>query len=150
MNRIILIGNGFDLAHGMKTSYRDFIDDYWADFAKETSNSFPYEDEFVKLENINGDRKVYEAWTSENKEFRLFVDEVTNVNSYSDFKQSIVKLNDTSDLQFALSFKNDFWEQISKHVSDKSWVDIENEFYEKLKKCSSDQIKILNKEFKRI
>jgi len=27
MNRIILIGNGFDLAHGLKTSYRHFIDD---------------------------------------------------------------------------------------------------------------------------
>ena len=25
MNRIILIGNGFDLAHGLKTSYNDFI-----------------------------------------------------------------------------------------------------------------------------
>ena len=28
MNRIILIGNGFDLAHGLKTSYKDFIDDF--------------------------------------------------------------------------------------------------------------------------
>jgi hypothetical protein len=27
VNRIILIGNGFDLAHGLKTSYKDFIDD---------------------------------------------------------------------------------------------------------------------------
>ncbi len=25
MNRIILIGNGFDLAHGLPTSYADFI-----------------------------------------------------------------------------------------------------------------------------
>jgi hypothetical protein len=29
MNRIILIGNGFDLAHGLETSYRDFIDNFW-------------------------------------------------------------------------------------------------------------------------
>ncbi len=29
MNRIILIGNGFDLAHGLETSYKDFIDDFW-------------------------------------------------------------------------------------------------------------------------
>ena len=29
MNRIILIGNGFDLAHGLKTRYADFIDWYW-------------------------------------------------------------------------------------------------------------------------
>lgn len=29
MNRIVLIGNGFDLAHGLKTSYKDFIEWYW-------------------------------------------------------------------------------------------------------------------------
>lgn len=29
MNRLVIIGNGFDLAHGLPTSYRDFIDDYW-------------------------------------------------------------------------------------------------------------------------
>ena len=36
MNRIILIGNGFDLAHGMKTSYRQFIDNYWENCINET------------------------------------------------------------------------------------------------------------------
>ena len=30
MNRIIIIGNGFDLAHNLKTGYKDFINDYWA------------------------------------------------------------------------------------------------------------------------
>lgn len=30
MNRIILIGNGFDLAHGLPTSYTDFIRGYYA------------------------------------------------------------------------------------------------------------------------
>ncbi len=34
MNRIILIGNGFDLAHGLKTSYADFIDWYWREWGK--------------------------------------------------------------------------------------------------------------------
>ena len=28
MNRLILIGNGFDLAHGLKTSINNFIEDY--------------------------------------------------------------------------------------------------------------------------
>lgn len=27
MNRLIIIGNGFDLAHGLKTSYMDFINE---------------------------------------------------------------------------------------------------------------------------
>lgn len=32
MNRIILIGNGFDLAHGLPTGYAHFIDDYWIQY----------------------------------------------------------------------------------------------------------------------
>lgn len=28
MNRLIIIGNGFDMAHGLKTSYKDFINWY--------------------------------------------------------------------------------------------------------------------------
>lgn len=29
MNRLVIIGNGFDMAHGLKTSYMDFINWYW-------------------------------------------------------------------------------------------------------------------------
>ena len=32
MNRLVIIGNGFDLAHGLKTSYKDFIRWYLDDF----------------------------------------------------------------------------------------------------------------------
>lgn len=35
MNRLVLIGNGFDLAHGLKTSYADFIHWYWEKRYKE-------------------------------------------------------------------------------------------------------------------
>ena len=34
MNRLIIVGNGFDLAHGLKTKYSDFINWYW-NFVKE-------------------------------------------------------------------------------------------------------------------
>jgi len=33
INNIIIIGNGFDLAHGLKTGYRDFIDDFNKEFS---------------------------------------------------------------------------------------------------------------------
>ena len=35
MNRLVLIGNGFDLAHGLKTSYANFINWYWEKRYKE-------------------------------------------------------------------------------------------------------------------
>lgn len=34
MNRLILIGNGFDLAHRLKTSYKDFLNDFWGNLCK--------------------------------------------------------------------------------------------------------------------
>ncbi|MFR3371811.1 MAG: AbiH family protein, partial [Clostridioides difficile] len=38
MNRLILIGNGFDLAHGMKTNYKDFIEHLWFGIYKDLEN----------------------------------------------------------------------------------------------------------------
>lgn len=42
MNRLVIIGNGFDLAHGLKTSYKDFIEWYWEqrtlNFYRENTN----------------------------------------------------------------------------------------------------------------
>lgn len=32
MNRLVIIGNGFDLAHGLKTSYADFLEWYKKDY----------------------------------------------------------------------------------------------------------------------
>ena len=29
MNKLVIVGNGFDLAHGLPTSYNYFIDDFW-------------------------------------------------------------------------------------------------------------------------
>lgn len=29
MNKLVIIGNGFDKAHGLPTSYIDFINDFW-------------------------------------------------------------------------------------------------------------------------
>lgn len=37
MNRIILIGNGFDLAHGLPTSYGNFIEWYWRKWRRNLS-----------------------------------------------------------------------------------------------------------------
>ena len=39
MNRIILIGNDFDLAHGLKTNYKDFINWYWDEWGEKLLNS---------------------------------------------------------------------------------------------------------------
>ena len=52
MNRLVIIGNGFDMAHGLKTSYMDFINWYWeqrlsALLTENTSNCTPYKPKSV-------------------------------------------------------------------------------------------------------
>ncbi|EGK01185.1 AbiH family protein [Dysgonomonas gadei] len=140
MNRIILIGNGFDLAHGLKTSYRDFIDDYWKTFIEEArKNGSSYEDDYVSFKTNT--KTLAHIISGDTNNLKLLEKDIEH------FKSGIWGGNGTT---IELSFKNSFLEQISKHVSDKSWVDIENEYYEFLKKSNHGQIEILNEEFKAI
>lgn len=110
MNRIILIGNGFDLAHGLETSYSHFIDDFWEDKIKEvqkTQIKSKYEDEYISI------NKVPINWIPGYK--------------YEDFLQS---------LEYTISkinFNNKFLEIINAQKVGQNWVDIENEYYRLLK-----------------
>jgi hypothetical protein len=141
MNRIILIGNGFDLAHGLPTRYQDFMDSYWADFAKkypDSSPSSPCKDGFVKLEKIEGTK----PWTAKDADYNDFLNNVSidftegikNVKSYKDLKQLIKEATKyPASLRFELSFKNGFWQHISEKTCLEKWVDIEDEYYRQLK-----------------
>lgn len=40
MNRIILIGNGFDKAHNLQTGYEDFINWYWGEWGDKLRGAF--------------------------------------------------------------------------------------------------------------
>ena len=68
MNRIIIVGNGFDRAHNLKTGYKEFIDDYWSDFSNKITDKVgkqysidkivSYSDGCVSLEEINPYQKI--------------------------------------------------------------------------------------------
>ncbi|MDR2911354.1 MAG: bacteriophage abortive infection AbiH family protein [Bacteroidales bacterium] len=150
MNRIILIGNGFDLAHGLKTGYQDFMNDYWKNFAKEFSRYIvkPFEDDFVKFDWENGE----EHYCTHGINPDHFFIKAQQIKSYDDLKKLITEENQWSDLKFRLSFKNDFGKRISKKASNlEKWLDIENEYYEFLKSClkaenRNESVKKLNKD----
>ena len=76
MNRIIIIGNGFDMAHKLKTGYRDFIDDYWNNVTEKVFGGYDqwlkenwggmdyfgnYKDEFVAFEKKYGKTEINKA-----------------------------------------------------------------------------------------
>lgn len=120
MNRLVLIGNGFDLAHGLKTSYKDFIYWYWKqrvlslyDFRGKTSD-----DGLCKFTIL-----AYDSW------YNLFF--------YNQHKISLSEDNDFFDVtKNKEAFKIEYtplFERIHKSIETKGWVDIENDYYDLLK-----------------
>ncbi|PZX92871.1 hypothetical protein DOS84_13450 [Flavobacterium aquariorum] len=143
MNRIILIGNGFDLAHKMKTSYNDFINHYWVNIVTQlqnaashniTSKGIKFETEEIRVDEIHG------PW---GKETRI---DATNFEAL---------LTNLKSQNINLIFKNKFLEILTKKHTEQNWVDIENEYYNLLKESfkkenSTYKITELNKDFNQI
>lgn len=56
INRLILVGNGFDLAHGMKTTYANFLIDYVISCFSNVGTieiNIPYQDEAFEINTGN-------------------------------------------------------------------------------------------------
>lgn len=128
MNRLILVGNGFDLTHGLKTSYREFIDDFWLSQINEIIGEeyrYEFENEYLKIESIN---PIF--WRG-------------GITDYDKLKYKVTSNGAT------LTFKNIFLKTITEKRSLQNWVDIENEYYQLLNKCSASNylIDALNKDF---
>lgn len=169
MNRIIVIGNGFDKAHGLKTGYRDFIDSYWTDFLEHINGSHwrhiaqrwgvlsspnSYEDKFVRFEISYYDKR-YNA-----SEPPLQPQPYSS--PYNEVLGFIAVLNDhrntISEGSVRLTFKNKFFGHISNRSDLANWLDIENEYYGKLKELLTEndaevrhkKVQELNRDFEAV
>lgn len=159
MNRLVIIGNGFDLAHGLPTSYRDFIDDFWMNFRDNVKS-----EEYKKFVNTHD---LYDKYYSNYGIIKNFMDLKNSIKEFiSEYPNFVF---DESRLTFFTSkfsnrekifeFKNAFFKLINiKNLQ--NWVDIENEYYRELKKIvkltsiSIEEKKqktiILNEEFEQV
>jgi len=135
MNRIILIGNGFDLAHGLKTSYKSFIDNLW-----ETKI------QYLKNNSQNDNDNEFDV----NR--RALTHNGSIIKTYKELKEFDLYHKEE---KISLKFKNDFLERISDTAFE-NWVDIENEYFDELKsileldKSNKSGILQLNKNFRSI
>jgi hypothetical protein len=124
MNRLVIIGNGFDLAHGLPTSYKDFIDDYWESACKtKERRKLEYDDDhFVKLSCDLG--SMYSD---------LDCEAFNNITSYKELMTLVKRNRENGYGYFDVSFRNSFFKIICDN-SIENWVDIENQYYYQLKK----------------
>ena len=120
MNRIILIGNGFDLAHNLETSYWDFINWYWREWKKYflENKIKPQDDILCSIDN-----------RSTKTDFSIIIDalgnQIYNLHGY-DFGKKLLSYDFDKNrlvIQPCALFK-----EIHKAVETKGWVDIENEY----------------------
>ncbi len=143
MNRIILIGNGFDLAHGMRTGYDHFISDYWKGIIHQLQNEIAgnmtlyknvFETEQVIIKDVPGAYNSGQWVRGETLEDLLAVLDARNLE---------------------LIYKNRLLEILSRKYREKNWVDIEIEYYNLLKESFKNEncsykIEELNKDLNQI
>lgn len=130
MNRIILIGNGFDLAHGLKTNYADFIEWYWEYRVYGFNGNLNYisEDPLCRIEI----KDHFECWNV----FAFSLPRYVNKMAGKDVIQSIIDTPSRFKVEFC-----PFFGKIIKDIEKKKWVDIEDIYYAFLK-SSRDPKKI--------
>lgn len=135
MNRLILIGNGFDLAHKLKTSYNDFISSYLSESINSFYQNNSFEDFLLRL----NPKYVNFNWSQ--------VPKVTPETALTDFK------NLKNYEHATVEVKSNFLLDTIDRLSTINWVDLENDYFDKLiglkkgQRFDFDEVKNLNTEF---
>ena len=142
MNRVIIVGNGFDLAHNLKTKYENFINWYWDKWGQRLRScgvksisdglcSFVLKDEV-------GLAGWYLVWSYHygvypaNLTDRQLLEQAKKDDKVCDYKMH-----------------STFFSKICNSIETKGWVDIEADYYAMLVECKGkkDELERLNRDF---
>ncbi len=141
MNRLVLIGNGFDLSHGLKTSYCDFL--HW--YLKNVLESFyydgNYEDSLIAINNSYG-----------------FVSgKLPELNNLGTTIKLLSQLINNKQTGLSIEYRSNFFKEIIDRANKNiRWVDFENHYFDYLKRYSEQirydaiHIKSFNDQFEYI
>ncbi len=116
-NKLVIIVNGFDLAHGLPTSYGHFIKWYLVSICEKMKKSFQqYDDKLinVKLKNLSRDMHSFQMLKKDDTKIEWFFE------------------SDSSDKIFEIEYKSQFFRKLLNEMKSFSWVDIESEYYKSL------------------
>lgn len=123
MNRLVLIGNGFDIAHGLNTSYKHFICWYWFQWGKRLLGGLNKTESdglcsFKLKDNIESPNWGY-VWGTYYQRKNPFIPWDAN-----EVIGLAMKNRDLCDWDLS-----PLMNRIFKGFAKKKWVDIENEYY---------------------
>lgn len=133
INRLVLIGNGFDLAHNLNTRYNDFIIWYVTTCLETAEKDGEYKDCLIDIKR--------------NKNIQIQIGEIRNIDDYVQhyYKKGFSEvssdrigfgdiLNTTYSNPFQIKINSSFFKLLLTKCSTINWVEIENEYYIFLKK----------------
>ena len=160
MNRLILVGNGFDLAHGLKTSYKDFIIGHLVEsFFRVDHWKFDYNDELLSVRvvhPINFKEFVRKSVKEPSKALLIEKKEIQSFFELLDQNSLLWDLFNLGNAEFitgkhivdgkaqfleytskilSIKINCNFYKRIITSCFDCGWVDIENEYFDCLKAC---------------
>jgi hypothetical protein len=136
MNRLIIIGNGFDLAHGLPTRYEDFILHYVENVLDSFLQNRTYEDDLIKLSDINVvinddfKQRFLNLIRSDKAAFRSFLKNNELVDKNLGYTYRTI-----ADIRL----KNNFMDCLLEKYCE-TWVDIEQFYYDTLIKVAKKEI----------
>ena len=137
MNKLVLIGNGFDLAHGLKTKYSDFIEWYWSEWGKRLEKSHKVL-ENDRLCSFTLSDTFYDWFSTLHYKYQI----ITIFNQPDDLEIAEIAKHNPELCNF--SYNSSLFEKICEEVETKNWVDIEDVYYYFLK--SNDDPKQINED----
>lgn len=117
MNRIVIIGNGFDLAHGLKTQYEDFLLWYFKKHFDQAIEKGKSEDKLIKVEKNT---------PSNDTSYR-------KADSLDDLQQNFsisfpgIERTKYSQPHLIINYKSRLLREI---VIDRNWTDIEKKYFD--------------------
>jgi hypothetical protein len=118
MKNIILLGNGFDLAHNLNTSYNHFIS-----YLGRKKLAKPNSTSLIEIRD--------KRYIDPNKPFSS--------------RESFIQISENEII--TISSQNSFLLQICQEIGEKNWCDIESLYYKNLKERVNSNINTLNTEF---
>lgn len=150
MNRLFLIGNGFDLAHGLPTGYMDFLNDYLSNLIENTKDKTA-----ATIIKPGGERHSSKSLDDDNISISINCDLMGSIPEKSDYNP----LDFLQKEYVEYKPKNNFLGHLIERISIQNWVDVEEEYYNKLKRHAlldmrDDQkvsrVKKLNQDFTKL
>ncbi|MGA6121644.1 AbiH family protein [Sphingobacterium anhuiense] len=134
MNKLIIVGNGFDIHNNLPTKYTDFLIWYLTKCFKNTVENDETFSELIELSY----NKIFQGYNC--REIKDYKDIAMWLIEEFDFESSGSSPDFISNqimFKIHVTSKSELFLRLMRHQQERNWVDIEMAYYKLLKECLS-------------